>query len=103
MENEQSDKIEHRAVIKFLTLENVSPSDIVQRMQNVYGQASPSYATVKRWAAEFKRGRTSLLDDQRSGRPCSATSDQKVDQVSKIVENDRRVKVREIAGETALT
>ena len=36
--------------------------------------SSPSYSTIKKWAAEFKRGRTSLEDDPREGRPISATT-----------------------------
>ena len=62
-------KIRYRAVIEFLTLENVQPQQIHNRMIVVYGENAPSYATVKRWAAEFRRGRTSLEDDPRSGRP----------------------------------
>ena len=65
-------KIRYRAVIEFLTLENVQPQQIHNRMIVVYGENAPSYATVKRWAAEFRRGRTSLEDDPRSGRPSDA-------------------------------
>ena len=56
-------KIRYRAVM------NVQPQQIHNRMIVVYGENAPSYATVKRWAAEFRRGRTSLEDDPRSGRP----------------------------------
>lgn len=31
-----------------------------------YKDSAPSFTTVKFWAAEFKRGRTSLTDDERS-------------------------------------
>ena len=56
-------KIRYRTVIEFLTLENVQPQQIHNRMVIVYGENAPSYATVKRWAAEFRRCRTSLEDD----------------------------------------
>jgi hypothetical protein len=29
----------------------------------VYGDSSPSFSTIKKWAAEFKRGRTNLEVD----------------------------------------
>ena len=35
-------------------------------------------STVKKWAAEFKRGRKSIEDDGRSGRPKDATTDENV-------------------------
>jgi transposase len=34
--------------------------------------SSPFFSTIKKWAAEFKRGRTSLEDDPREGRTKSA-------------------------------
>jgi len=40
-------KVEYRAVIKFLTKEGLAPAAIKQRLDGVYGEASPSYSTVK--------------------------------------------------------
>ena len=34
------------------------------------------HAQVKFWVGEFKRGRTSLEDDARSGRPLDATDEE---------------------------
>ncbi|XP_031635483.1 histone-lysine N-methyltransferase SETMAR-like [Contarinia nasturtii] len=68
------DKIEYRAVIKFLTKEGVTPKDINDRLRAVYGVLAPSYATVKLWAKQFKWGRESLEDDPHTGRPIEANS-----------------------------
>ncbi len=57
------ENFEHRSVIKFLTKEGAAPKDIHQRLVNVYGDLAPSKTTVKKWAAEFKRGRESIEDD----------------------------------------
>jgi histone-lysine N-methyltransferase SETMAR len=63
----------------------------------VYEDSSPSFSTIKKWAAEFKRGRTSLEDDPREGRTKSATTPEIIEQVRDMVLDDRRMKVREIA------
>jgi len=62
------DKIEYRAVIKFCVQEGLTPKEIYLKFIKVYGDSFPSFSTikkwaVKKWAAEFKRGRTSLEDD----------------------------------------
>ena len=61
------EKIEYRAVIKYLCLKGNTPEQIKTELDAVYGDSAPSYATVKRLLAEFKHGRTSLADDERSG------------------------------------
>lgn len=96
-------KCEYRAVIKFLTLEKRSANNIYERLTNVYGDSAPSYATVTRWVAEFKRGRTSLEDDPRAGRPVEATTDDCCHAVEMLVMGDRRLKVLEIAREVGIS
>ena len=91
------DKIEYRAVIKYLFLKGNTPTQIKDELDSVYGDSAPSFTTVKFWAAEFKRGRKSLGDDERSGRPKTATTDENIAKVHEMVLDDRRIKVREIA------
>ena len=66
-------------------------------LDSVYRDSAPSFTAVKFWAAEFKRGRKSLGDDERSGRPKTATTDENVAMVHQMVLDDRRIKVKEIA------
>jgi hypothetical protein len=61
-------KIEYRAVIKFFVKECLPSNKIHSKFINVYGDSSPSFSTVKKRAAEFKRGRTGPEDDPRKGR-----------------------------------
>jgi transposase len=63
------DKIEYRAVIKFFAKVGLKPNEIHSKSIKVYMDSSPSFSTIKKWAAKFKRGRTSLEDDPRAGRP----------------------------------
>jgi transposase len=91
------DKIEYRAVIKFFVKEGSTPKEIHSKFIKVYGDSSPSFSTIKKWAAKFKCGRTSLEDDPCEGRPKSATTPKSIEQVHDMVLDDRRMKVREIA------
>ena len=68
------DKTEYRAVIKFVVKEGLTPNEIHTKFINVYLDSSPSFSTIKKWAAEFKRGRTSLEYDPCEGRPKDATT-----------------------------
>jgi len=91
------DKIEYRAVITFFVKEGLTPNEIHSKFIKVYGDASSSFSTTKKWAADFKRGRTSLEDDPREGRPKSATTPEIFEQVHDMLLDDRRMKAREIA------
>ena len=64
---------------------------------DVYGSSAPSNAQVKFWVAEFKRGRTSLEDEARSGRPLNDTGEEMSKKVRDLVYCDRRNQVEEIA------
>ncbi|XP_046976469.1 histone-lysine N-methyltransferase SETMAR-like [Vanessa cardui] len=97
------DKIEYRAVIKFLTIEGRTPSEIKQRLDAVYGQSSPSYSTVKEWAKQFRLGRQSIEDEPRPGRPSKAITDENIQFVEEKVLEDRRLKTKELAAMTGLS
>ena len=92
------EKLEIRGVIKYLHKKGLSGQEIHNDMVNVLGESAPSYATVKNWIAEFKRGRTSIQDEPRSRRPKTATTPEIIAKVHDMVLDDRRVKVREIGN-----
>ena len=62
-------KIWHHGIIKYLQKKELAPKNIHTDMTATLGDDAPALSTVKKWAAEFKRGRESLEDDPRSGRP----------------------------------
>ena len=67
-----SSKVEYRTVIRYLYLKGKIGKEIHGELADVCGSSAPSYAQVKFWAREFKRGRMSLEDEARSGRPLDA-------------------------------
>ena len=93
-----SSKVEYRAVIWYLYLKGKTGQKIHCEMTNVYGSSAPSYAQVKFWVGEFKRSRTSLEDETRSGRPSDATDEEMCNKVRDLVYSDRRIKVEKIAN-----
>ena len=91
-----SSYVEYRAVIRYLYLKGKTGKEI-HELADVYGSSAPSYAQVKFWVGGFKRGRTSLEDEARSGRPLDATDEEMCKKVWDLVYSDRRIQVEEIA------
>jgi transposase len=96
------DKTEYHAVIKFFVKEGLMPKEIHLKFINVYGD-STSFSTIKKWAAEFKCGRTSLEDDPSEGCPKSATTPEIIEQVHNMLLDDWQMKVCEIAETTGIS
>ena len=92
-----SSKVEYPAVIWYLYLKGKTGKEIHDELADVYGSSAPSYAQVKFWVGEFKRGRTSLEDEARSGRPLDATDEEMCKKVWDLVYSDRRIQEEEIA------
>ena len=72
------DKLEYRAVIKFLTKKGLNSNEILHELVVVYQAEAPSRRTVERWHHEFLHGRISLQDDEHTGRPITSSSEQNV-------------------------
>lgn len=61
---------------------------------DVYGDPAPSFVTVKFWATEFKRDRTSLI---------VATTIDNIEKVRQMVLDDHRINVREIVEDVSIS
>ena len=77
-------------------LKGKTSKEIHCELPDVYGSSAPSYAQVKFWVEEFKRGTTSLEDEARSGRILDATDEEMCKKVRDLVYSDRRIQVEEI-------
>ena len=76
-----SSKVEYCAVIWYLYLKGRTGKEIHSEL---------AYAQVKFWVGKFKRGRTSLEDKARSGRPLDATDEEMCKKVRDLVYSDRQ-------------
>ena len=84
------ERVEVRAVIKYICKKGMTSKEIREDFMKTLGNESPSYSTVKKWAVEFKRWRESIENDERSGRPEDATTDENVEIVHNLVMCDRQ-------------
>ena len=53
-----SSKVEYHAVIRYLYLKGKTGKVFDGEFADIYGSSAPSYAQVKFWVGEFKRGRS---------------------------------------------
>jgi len=91
------EKEQYRSVIRFLFLDGKKCEEIKAKLDAVYGDTSPSMTTVRYWFNEFKRGRTSVFDEERPGRPADVVTEEIIQKVHDMILADRRTKVREVA------
>jgi hypothetical protein len=61
-------RLEQRAVIRYLTLKNLTVAEIATELQGVYGRDALKYSTVSKWRLRFLDGSEDLFDLARSGR-----------------------------------
>ena len=72
--------METRGVIKFFfPLQGKAPKEIHAILTETLGEKAPSYATVKNWVAQFKRGDFSTCDGPRPGRHRKGTTAEIID------------------------
>ena len=75
-----------------------SQSNQYQSRDRLYsGEYAPSFATKMYWVAEFKRDGTSCQEEYCSGRLNEVTMTEIVKKIHKIVLDDCRLKVHELA------
>lgn len=85
-----------RAMIYYDFRRGLTQEQCFNQLNSTFGNEAPSTATVYRWYTEFKRGRSSLTDEVKEGRPKSVVVPENIDAVRKLIEEDRHVTYHEI-------
>jgi hypothetical protein len=88
--------MEQTANIKFCVKLGKSGAETFQMKRPAYGNEAMSRARCFEWHTRFKRGGTSLGDDERSGRPSTSSAPKNVETIRRLVHEDRRRTVKDI-------
>jgi len=95
--------IKTRAVIKFFSLQGKALKEIHAILTETLGEHAPSYATVKNWVAQFKHGDFSTCDAPFPGRPKTVTTPEIIDQIHKLILEDRWISAKSIAEQLGIS
>ena len=89
--------------INFCVKLGKSATETIFMLEQAFGSAALSRGRVSEWHRQFREGQTSAEDNERSGRPSSLRIDDSKAQISEILDQDRRRRLREISAEPELS
>ena len=80
----------------FLWARGLSTEEVHHEMHPVYGDNCFSQKTVFNWIQEFNKGRQSIRDEERPGRPAEVSTEATEQCVEEIIRNDRHVSIDDV-------
>lgn len=89
--------MDQRTCIKFCVKNEIKCADAFRMLTVAYGEATLDRSNVYRWYKMFSEGREDVNDEERAGRPSTSRTDEKINEVEKMVLANRRITVREVA------
>ena len=93
----------NRHHIKIRTILRIDTKTIYEELTQALGSDAPSDRTVRRWAQCFHEEKEDVDEDPRSGRPISVFTDENIEHVQHVIENDPHCTYNNIIAETSLT
>ncbi|UYV78230.1 hypothetical protein LAZ67_16000594 [Cordylochernes scorpioides] len=90
-------KMDQRTCIKFCVKNEIKCADAFRMLTVAYGEATLDRSNVYRWYKMFSEGREDVNDEECAGRPSTSTTDEKINEVEKMILANRRITVREVA------
>ena len=87
----------------FFFLQCQLPKEIHAILTETLEEHAPSYATVKNWVAQFKRGDFSTCDAPHPGRPKTVTTPQIIDQIHELILEDHWISAKSIAEQLGIS
>ncbi|UYV84581.1 hypothetical protein LAZ67_X002707 [Cordylochernes scorpioides] len=90
-------KMDQRTCIKFCVKNEIKCADAFRMLTVEYGEATLDRSNVYRWYKMYSEGREDVNDEERAGRSSTSTTDEKINEVEKMILANRRITVREVA------
>ena len=87
----------------FFFLQGKALKEIHAILRETLGEHSPSYATVKNWVAQFKRGDFSTCDALRPGQPKTVTTSDIIEQIQELILEESRIPAKSIAEQLGIS
>jgi len=87
----------------FFFLQGKAPKEIHAILKETLGEHAPSYATVKNWVAQFKRGDFSTCDGPRPGRPKTMTTSEIIDKIHEVILENCWISAKSIAEQLGIS
>jgi len=84
-------------------LQSKAPKEIHVVLIETLREYAPSYAIVKNWVAQFKRGDFSTCVAPRRGRHKTVTIPEIINQIHELILEDRRISAKSIAEQLGIS
>ena len=91
-------QIRQRCVIQCCVKLGKSDNETLEMLWQADGGETLSGAALFPWWRHFKDGNTRVIDKARSGRPSTAVTDVNIAKAAEMLENDRRLTLRELSA-----
>ena len=90
-------KIEQRVCLKFCVSNGITATESLKMLQKCFGESSLSRTQVFEWHKAFSEGHWVVENLPHASCPFTSVNDDKIEKVKKIVLENRRVGIREVA------
>ena len=89
--------------IKFCVKNGIKCLKTLEMLKVAYGECTVSRKSVYKWYKLFTEGREEVNNYARPGRPSTSTTNENTEAVKKIVMENRRITIREVAEDVGIS
>ena len=90
-------------IVSFFSLQGKAPKEIHAILKETLEEHAPSYATVKNWVAQFKRGDFSTCVAPRPRRPKTVITPEVNEQIHELILEEGQISTKSIAQQLSVS